>query len=514
MKRFLLIATCLFIGIAVYSQIIGYDASFCGGTLLLQKSAGSVDQTDAVLQLSDRSYVFAGVSVENGTPSLILHKSIENGTPDFNFGLNGQKVINMSPVETVKVVSLVQLSNGNLLVSGNCKSSKQRIFMACLNENGVINSSFGTLGIKYIEEETEALYAYSLKTSDDQFYLCGSKGTENQRILQVMAFNNDGTAISTFGTNGIATATPINGYRFAEAYDLLPTGTDVLVCGVSREYVDETAKGFIVKMDQTGQLVNNFGTNGVLVVDYNEDIWTLNQLKQLSNGNLLVGGKARKGYDNVQYYIKNHDLFFGCYNPQGQAVSGFGTNGQLIVNLTSSDSLHSITCNSSDLLYVTAHKTQLDLYGKLVSRSAALITLDIDGNYLGAYEELNQTEVITSRFLSAFTDLNHRLLITGSSNNKGLVHRFTTEETIESPLSAAPTQGQKVVVYPNPTTNVLFLNHHSHIPVRYEILSMTGRVIKQGLCVNKIEVGKLQNGIYFLRIKIKNQWQSIRFIKK
>lgn len=71
---------------------------------------------------------------------------------------------------------------------------------------------------------------------------------------------------------------------------------------------------------------------------------------------------------------------------------------------------------------------------------------------------------------------------------------------------------EEIIIYPNPTNNFININFSKNID-QINIYSIDGRMIKEAFNVKKIDVSKLANGLYLIRIGIKNQKLIKEFIK-
>ena len=71
---------------------------------------------------------------------------------------------------------------------------------------------------------------------------------------------------------------------------------------------------------------------------------------------------------------------------------------------------------------------------------------------------------------------------------------------------------QEYLIYPNPSNDFINLKNLNSIS-EYEIINLSGKIIKTGISEGVIEIKNLDNGIYFIRIKSRNNHQVLKFIK-
>lgn len=75
-------------------------------------------------------------------------------------------------------------------------------------------------------------------------------------------------------------------------------------------------------------------------------------------------------------------------------------------------------------------------------------------------------------------------------------------------------QEKSLVVYPNPTSDLINIENFSDKTTAYSIFNVTGQEIKTGFTSGKISVSELEKGIYFLQIKDEKLYKMIKFVKK
>ncbi len=93
------------------------------------------------------------------------------------------------------------------------------------------------------------------------------------------------------------------------------------------------------------------------------------------------------------------------------------------------------------------------------------------------------------------------------------VYGNTIEASKSNPTSSIQTlENTSLTIYPNPTSSKVFVDSHLN-GHQYEVVSITGTVIKKGLLVNNsIELSKLETGIYFIKIT-DTHYNEIKVVK-
>jgi len=80
-------------------------------------------------------------------------------------------------------------------------------------------------------------------------------------------------------------------------------------------------------------------------------------------------------------------------------------------------------------------------------------------------------------------------------------------------LSIQEETSSKISIYPNPTTNTLYLECNTQCPIQAIIYNLEGKVMKTLFQPSKIDVSSLQNGYYILKLLQENNSTFRRFLK-
>jgi len=102
------------------------------------------------------------------------------------------------------------------------------------------------------------------------------------------------------------------------------------------------------------------------------------------------------------------------------------------------------------------------------------------------------------------------------STKAGSIYLSTKSNIVNS--ANASTDINKIIedknfIYPNPVENTLYFNNSKALN-EFEIYSIQGALIKQGVLNTSIDVSNIQSGLYHIRVKNDEKWESFRFIKK
>jgi uncharacterized delta-60 repeat protein len=198
------------------------------------------------------------------------------------------------------VGTLAMQSDGKILVAGQVSLSGLLGAILRLNPNGSVDSTFGNGGMVTISLGSIGASVGGLVIQSDGKIVASVSGTFVARG-DVRRFNPDGSVDTSFGSNGIASAS-----------SMVPTGPmalqpdgKILVAG------KEFSSGLLARFDSNGQLDSTFGNGGVAVL-----LSPASQLALLSNG-LILAVSASSPFQGVTRY-----------NSNGSVDRAFGSLGQ------------------------------------------------------------------------------------------------------------------------------------------------------------------------------------------
>lgn len=100
----------------------------------------------------------------------------------------------------------------------------------------------------------------------------------------------------------------------------------------------------------------------------------------------------------------------------------------------------------------------------------------------------------------------------GMTKMEGIILNIIPTNTPSSINEKSPEKS--LVVYPNPTSDLIYIENFSDKTTAYSIFNVTGQEIKTGFTSGKISVSELEKGIYFLQIKDEKLYKMIKFVKK
>lgn len=153
---------------------------------------------------------------------------------------------------------------------------------------------------------------------DGKILMSGHNRFEGGKLVRL---NSDGTLDSSFGTNGVATFSPISShFNHPSGLAVQPDGK-ILICGISAEFGLYTS--FVVRLNPNGSVDQTFGTNGYLLIPEPDSLarGIAVAMALQPNGKIILGGERSGGFALMRF------------NANGTLDTGFGTNGTLTTHM-------------------------------------------------------------------------------------------------------------------------------------------------------------------------------------
>ncbi len=231
-----------------------------------------------------------------GTKRLAMTRHIisSNGTLSLDTTFGGGFIVDTTGVWNTVTCVAIQQPNNKILVSGTNFDNDWQL--GRFNANGTPDTSFGGDGIQKLSNSgasTDPLKALILQ-SDGKILVAGGFGTSSSmgiaRYAATPGTDEDGYAIpdSTFGSSGF---TLVSGC--SEGCALLITNQgNILVSGK-----DLDGLFAIVRLNSNGILDTSFGTNGILMIDFDSDTSGIARSMAPTGANAIVAGNSSNGGD-------------------------------------------------------------------------------------------------------------------------------------------------------------------------------------------------------------------------
>ncbi len=210
------------------------------------------------------------------------------------------------------------------------------VFMLLINygfaQDGSLDASFGDNGVTFrnVGVLADSQGVEIEVQSDGKIVQVGSSFNGTDFDFAVMRYNIDGSFDNTFGTNGIVILDYNNIDNFALDIDIQIDGKIVIVGGIK---ITATEFDFaVLRLTSNGILDNSFGTNGKVQTDFlglNVPDFAQKVVIQ-TDGRIVVAGFAYGLSGAFEFAVAR-------YNSDGNLDTTFGANGKVQADFYNSD---------------------------------------------------------------------------------------------------------------------------------------------------------------------------------
>src|SRR5262245_20175745 len=309
--------------LARYKTNGSLDTTFgVGGTATSAIGTGN-DVANALVQQADGKLVAAGYS-QGTTIDFALARFNANGTLDSTFGTGGKVV---TPIGTSNDVAnaLVQQADGQLVAAGFTQGASADIALVRYNTNGTLDASFGVAGKVVTSIGSGNDVANSLiQQSDGRLVVAGSTVGATTDFA-VVRYNLDGSLDGAFGVAG-KVVTPIGASEDVAHAMVQETNGKLAVAGQTLGTNVDVA---VVQYNPDGSLDASFGAGGKVITPIGSLDDVANALVRQADGKLVVAGYTTG--TNWDVMLARYETFYLCgdgvTDPGEQCDDGNSING-------------------------------------------------------------------------------------------------------------------------------------------------------------------------------------------
>jgi len=259
----------------------------------------------------------------SGDHNLMVIRLNSNGSPDTNFGVNGKLNLELgSPYDFAYAVKIQ--TDGKILIGGSSGGVNGGFCLVRLLPSGQMDPSFGTNGmvVTIISPGNESTIKSLDLLSNGKIIALGNRVSNGTQNIVLAQYNEDGSLDSSFGTGG-KTETVIETGISDDARNLkaLPNGK-LLIQGIFNLYGAFSDGGnMLLQYNSNGNLDLNFGTNGVVI---NLGEYSGYGLATQVDGKIVVSGSAA-GESIVARYLPNGS-YDNTFNDDGKVITSILDN--------------------------------------------------------------------------------------------------------------------------------------------------------------------------------------------
>jgi uncharacterized delta-60 repeat protein len=238
------------------------DSSFGdNGLVLFDESAITAGLGVAVD--SNQRIVVVGQSAMNGVVAFYTRRYLANGTLDTTFGESGlAEVAFMNGQDWASDVAIQ--TDGKIVVVGRAGTESSQIGIVRYNDDGTIDSSFGSMGIVNIEFDISSAANGVMLDSIGRSVVVGSttmNGNDYRGVLTRLT--TDGSVDSTLGGGAGKVASPLGLSYSSTAATVSQVSQNMILAVGSSTLTPSSSSIVLVRYTESGDLDSTFGTGGL-----------------------------------------------------------------------------------------------------------------------------------------------------------------------------------------------------------------------------------------------------------
>jgi hypothetical protein len=157
---------------------------------------------------------------------------------------------------------------------------------------------------------------------------------------------------------------------------------------------------------------------------------------------------------------------------------------------------------------------ELKLYTGYLGYNAPLTSFDFQYWNVDRWENIvSETTNTISAYSKIFTEVKTnkvRLYINSTAANIVRLYEIEVYGILSSSLSVNEFTSNKFTIYPNPTSDLLYISGNNDIET-LEIFDLNGRQLFKKAGINSVDISDLSKGVYFIKL---NGKETFKFIKK
>ncbi|GAA1009902.1 hypothetical protein Aple_022870 [Acrocarpospora pleiomorpha] len=332
--------------IARYGADGALDASF-GTAGIVTADFGGDDNLDTVAVQPDGKILVGGYSRPTGTARWTVARYNTNGTIDTGFGSSGIAATLFSGMSS-NLLGIARQPDGKIVATGytNTGAGHDDVAVARYHNDGSPDLGFGSSGFVTTPISTSPTpndrgNAIAVQP-DGKLVVFGDFDASGHDDVFLLRYNANGTLDTGFGSGGRITDSFLT-HNGARDLKLQADGKIVVTGGAVIPGPGDT---YIARYGINGAPDTGFGSGGSVITSFSADADSSNALAIRPDGKILVAGYEGTG--------SAQDSAVRQFNPDGTLDTSFGTNGSLVIPLSSADDNLSAIAEQQDGKIVVA----------------------------------------------------------------------------------------------------------------------------------------------------------------
>lgn len=524
LKLFAVSLLLLFSQIMVNGQDGSLDVSFGNNGILKLDLGSDFDSGNSIAIQADGKIICGGTSKIQGGKDFALVRLNEDGTLDESFGSSGISTTDFNiSLETLRAIAL--RDDGKIISIGRGGSDIFDFAITCHNADGTIDTNFGDNGRVITDIDLTLDYPSSVIMLDENKFLVAGGAdypgfdTDEDSDFAVVKYNQDGSLDQSFGSEGkVMSDIDNNSLDAIKAIELLPDGKIVAV-GYTDNDNGEDDNFAIVRYHADGNIDTSFGTNGIVIVDFDNKFDLPNDLAIQPDGKIVIVGYSK--------LLPLTEFAIIRLLGNGEIDHSFGEAGKQLISFNSSplNQATSVAIQKDDKIVISGFSYQGDYncfsMARLNENGQIDSTFGIQGKVI---TDFNANSASNDMLIQE----DNKLVLIGISNNQlGDTTNFgLARYTVDLVLNNTETKIRDIQlkVYPNPVIDDLSFQFDllEKNQLSLYLLDNTGKVLQTyfkqkehigGLYNYQLETSNLKSGAYYLVLSDPNNSFVQRIIK-
>jgi len=460
---------------------------------------------------SDGKVVSTGRCFTEQGWDIFVIRCLPDGELDLAFGSMGSVRTDLGSYWDQAVAVTIQ-ADGKILVAAESSPNGMQATVTLVRYmiDGSLDATFGTLGVATASPNSFGHpFDVSVKDSGDILVVGSSAYYDAITLYQ---FTSGGIADPSFQMDGTMTISPFGGTNVAQVVQVQNDGKLVLACLFGAGSAYDVA---VIRLLPDGNYDTGFGDGGISTLSLTPGDETIGGMGIQSDGRIVIAGTTRN--------VPDYDMFSACFTPSGLLDTTFGTDGVTVVSSSLwSDAANDIIIQPDDAIVLTGSSGLMGGVGSAV----AVVRLTRNGSLDPVFgtEGVVLTSIPdASSPMGVAVDLQSdgRLIVAAGGGSKPVLLRY----------SAGPFAGLNedrgplisLVAFPNPTTDLVtvgFVLETSEL-VLLDVVDAMGRVVLPSVYHQQlppgshqahVTLGHLVSGVYSIRLSTASTYRTVQVI--
>lgn len=487
-----------------FSQTEFVNSNFGNNGLTCIDIPGETIKMGDIIKVGDDFYGLANFRNHH------LVKFSSDGQLDTSYGINGYQYLDIGYLEGglgIKESHILTTPDNIFLIVSIFQGEFNNTFITKTDLSGQPILSFGNNGF-VSSWGTDRIFFYSVEIVNNEIVLTGVGNSTDSanlyRYLIIMKYDLNGNPVTTFGNNGSLTAYFDNDIMPFDAHYYADSNTMIMI-GAYHDW--EESYSVVAKYNMaSGTPDTTFGTNGQVTYNTSTTIFASVRTLNCIGNDIYIGG-----YEAGE----SKTIFLKKLDSNGQPNTAFGINGTFTKTMenTWSSVPSYVNADNGDFLITGQLTYTNENYEKIFLQKVnadGTPATDFGNNGMivnpmnlahigGGFDTIIDDNIITVATLS--------LSCSSDDQPKPAVVQFITGE-----MSNSEHHQPAISHYPNPVKDIL--NFKAPIE-NAEVYDVTGKlVLATNAASEHINLSKLQNGLYMIRVSQNATTSNIKIIKE